>query len=162
MSADRGDVYSLDTSGLIDGLERNYPPAAFPGLWHRVDGLIAEGRLLLSEEVMIEATKKDLAAKEWCEGRDKATFMVPTDHTIASIVKDILTEYPKLVKALANRNRADAFVIAVAASRGAIVVTGEGHDGTDNRPKIPYICRRRKVDCIRFVDLILREKWTFN
>jgi Domain of unknown function (DUF4411) len=162
MSADRGDVYSLDTSGLIDGLERNYPPTAFPGLWQRVDDLIAEGRLLLSEEVVVEATKKDLAAKTWCDARDKSQFMVPTDAMIASLVKGILTDYPKLVKALANRNRADAFVIAVAMSKGAIVVTGEGPDGTDNRPKIPYICRQRKVVCIRFVELILREKWTFN
>ena len=162
MSPTRGAVYSLDTSGLIDGLERYYPPSVFPGLWERVDQLIAGGRLWLSEEVVEEACKKDLAAKEWCDARDKTRFMVPTDTDIADVVKGILAEFPKLVKEMKARNRADAFVIAVAITKDAAVVTGEGQDGSDDRPKIPYICRKRQVDCLRLVDLIKREGWTFT
>ena len=26
-------IYSMDTSGMIDGLERHYRPSSFPGLW---------------------------------------------------------------------------------------------------------------------------------
>jgi len=44
-----------------------------------------------------------------------------------------------------GRNRADAFVIAVARLQGAVVVTGEGANGTEDKPKIPYICQELKV-----------------
>jgi hypothetical protein len=133
-------VYSLDTSALLDGLERYYPESAFPALWERVDDLIADGQLVASEEVVEEAGKKDALAKAWFEERDAALFVVPTDADIAGRVQAILMAHPRLVKEMKGRNRADAFVIAVAQVRGATVVTGEGADGNDNRPKIPYIC----------------------
>ncbi|WP_231997287.1 DUF4411 family protein, partial [Mycobacterium sp. 1245111.1] len=38
-------LYCIDTSALIDWLERYYPPAAFPAIVAKVDALIAEGRL---------------------------------------------------------------------------------------------------------------------
>ena len=62
---------------------------------------------------------------------------------------------------LKNRNRADPFVIALAELRGATVVTGEGSDGTERRPKIPYVCQQRDIPCIRFLQFIQDEGWTF-
>lgn len=59
-------VYSVDTSALIDGLERYYRPTSFPSLWEKIDNLIDRSRLLCSEEVLEEATLRDLPAKEWC------------------------------------------------------------------------------------------------
>lgn len=35
----RPPVYSVDTSALIDGLERYYPEDTFPALWERIDEL---------------------------------------------------------------------------------------------------------------------------
>jgi hypothetical protein len=60
-----------------------------------------------------------------------------------------------------GRNRADAFVIAVARVRGAVVVTGEGPDGNENRPKIPFICQNLKIRCVRFLDIVRLEGWKF-
>ncbi len=51
--------YSLDTSALIDGIERFYPRRNFPVLWDNIDELIAGGRLLISEEVWLEAQAID-------------------------------------------------------------------------------------------------------
>ncbi|MCB2178139.1 MAG: DUF4411 family protein [Actinomycetales bacterium] len=34
-----GQLYSFDTSALIDGIERFYPLANFPGIWAAVDEL---------------------------------------------------------------------------------------------------------------------------
>jgi len=53
------DVYCVDTSALIDGLERYYPEENFPGLWTKVDSLIKDGRFLISEEVWEELRQKD-------------------------------------------------------------------------------------------------------
>lgn len=152
--------YSIDTSGLIDGLDRFYPARTFPSLWAEVDRLIDGQRLFLSEEVWEEVKVKDLVAKAWCQPRLER-LMVPTDASIAIGVQSLLANHPRLVMNMKGRNRADPFVIVVAQKSRACVVTGEGSDGTANRPKIPYICRTLGIECIRFTDLIVREGWTF-
>lgn len=155
-----GSVYSVDSSALIDGLERYYPEANFPALWARVDELVAAGRFLISDEVLDEVTRKDEPAKVWCEDR-KDTIVVPTDAEVISAVKDVLADYPLLVKGFKGRNRADPFVIGVGQVRSCVVVTGEGPDGTSNKPKIPYLCNELGLRCIRFTDLIREEGWQF-
>lgn len=100
------------------------------------------------------------AAKAWCEPR-KESLVVPTDSAIATEVTSILTDHPKIVANMKGRNRADAFVIAVAKIKDATVVTGEGSDGTMNKPKIPFVCGEYSVPCFRFLDLIQAEGWTF-
>ncbi|WP_097991017.1 DUF4411 family protein [Streptomyces sp. f51] len=154
-------VYSVDTSALLDGLERYYPQVAFPALWDKVDGLVAEGRFFVSEEVWEEARVHDAATKLWLEGHPKDSIVVPTDVSIAAEVQEILGAYPKLVANMKGRNRADAFVIAVARKIGGVVVTGEGSDGNENRPKIPFICINSQIECIRFIDIIRLEGWKF-
>jgi hypothetical protein len=46
---------------------------------------------------------------------------VPTDAAIAQGVRDIPQSYPKQVKNMKGRHRADAFVIAVAQLKKAVV-----------------------------------------
>ncbi|MEK7153667.1 MAG: DUF4411 family protein [Patescibacteria group bacterium] len=76
-------------------------------------------------------------------------------------MQGILGSFPKLVANMKGRNRADAFVIAVARVKGATVVTGEGPDGNQNRPKIPYICQQLNVPCVRFLEIVRLEGWKF-
>ena len=64
-------IYSVDTSALLDGLERYYPEESFPALWDKVDELIAAGRFIVSEEVWEEARTHDAAAKTWCDAHGK-------------------------------------------------------------------------------------------
>jgi hypothetical protein len=154
------ELYSIDTSALIDGLERYYPSDAFPALWDRVDELIASGRLFFSEEVWEEIKVRDAVVKAWCESR-KDSLIVATDGMVAQHVQSLLVNHPRLVMNMKGRNRADPFVIAVAQIRGGLVVTGEGGGGTQQRPKIPFVCQQLNVRCIRFLDLIRIEGWTF-
>jgi len=160
MSDPQPSCYSVDTSALIDGLERYYPEEHFPGLWEKVDELVDDGRLIISEEVWEEAQTKDAVVQAWCEPR-KDSIVIPTDTAVAQEVQRILATHQRLVMNLKGRNRADPFVIAVARIRGATVVTGEGSDGTENRPKIPYVCERLGIECVKFVDVIRLEGWTF-
>ena len=152
--------YSIDTSALLDGMKRYYPPAPFKQLWIEIDQLIGDGRLFASEEVHEELKIHDDEVKSWMEARSDA-LLVPTDMRITTEVTAILTANPRLVMNMKGRNRADPFVIAVARVHGATVVTGEGGDGTQDRPKIPYVCQQLGVPCMRFLDLITSEKWTF-
>lgn len=160
MSAAVTTTYSVDTSAMIDGLERYYPEDSFPALWSRLDELIAAGRWLFSEEVWEEIQSKDAVVKAWCESR-KDAMLILIDSEVAQAVQKILTSYPRLVMTMKNRNRADPFVIAVGQLRRAVVVTGEGPDGTPDRPKIPFICGQLGIPCIRFLEVIRREGWSF-
>jgi hypothetical protein len=150
-------VYSLDTSGLLDGIERHYPPATFPGLWERVDDLILNGRLLMSEEAINEAMYLDAAARAWCDPR-KDSITVATNQAIAAHVSSIVTEFR--VWTGGTTNRADPFVIAVAMEHAAVVVTGE-KPGSIQNPKIPFVCKARGVPCTNFLGLVTRENWVF-
>lgn len=152
--------YSFDTSAIIDGLERYYPQDSFPAFWSKVDNLIEENRLLISEEVWEEVKDYDKPAKDWLEGR-KTTVLIPTDDTVAVEVRTILGQYPHVVKSFKNRNRADPFVVAVARIHEAVVVTGEGDDGNEKRPKIPFVCLQLGMRCIKLIDLIRLERWQF-
>lgn len=155
------DLYSLDTSGLLDGLERYYPPAVFPALWDRVDGLVDAGRLIASEEVWEELQKRDAVGADWMKSR-RDRILVPTDTEVAVRVREILQhpDHRRLVMNGKGRNTADPFVIAVAELRGATVVTGEA-SGSRQRPRIPDICAGRDVPCMSFLGIIQREGWTF-
>ncbi|MGC8907013.1 MAG: DUF4411 family protein [Desulfomonilaceae bacterium] len=43
----------MDTSGLLDGWRRYYPPDVFPLVWTRLDELINAKILVASQEVLI-------------------------------------------------------------------------------------------------------------
>jgi hypothetical protein len=154
-------IYSLDTSALIDGLERYYSPEVFSGLWEAVDDLIESGRCIASEEVWEEVKRKDEAAMSWAQPR-RAKLFIPTDSAITAEVRSILQTYPRMVMSGGRRNRADPFVVATAKLRNATVVTGEGDNGNMTRPKIPFVCAEMGIPCIRFTDLISSENWTFG
>lgn len=153
-------IYSVDTSALIDGLERYYPEESFPALWARIDQLVDAGRFLLSDEVVEKVNKKDAVARAWCDDR-RDRVVVPTDADVVRAVQQVLGAHGLLVKNMKGRNRADPFVIAVAKVRGAVVVTGEGSDGTALRPKIPYVCDDLGIQCVRFLDIVKLEGWKF-
>lgn len=154
-----GPLYSVDTSALIDGLERMYFESSFPGIWEYVADLIVEGRFFISHEVWEEAKKRDAVVKGWCAKDTTGKLIVPTTPAVANEVKRILGANERMVMNMKGRNRADPFVIAVARLKGATVVTGEGSDGNESRPKIPYVCARMGIPCIRFADLIKGEGW---
>lgn len=157
-----GQVYSVDTSALIDGMERFYPRRNFPALWERVDLLIDEGRMHISEEAWSEATSVDAPVREWCEeegaGRERSVYA--TTAAVAAVAGQIGAQFPNWVKQ-GRKNGADPFVIAVAEVEGGMVISGETNGGP-GRPKIPYVCGQRQVGHGRLVDLITSEDWVIG
>lgn len=151
--------YSLDTSALIDGIERFYPVRNFPQFWARMDELIGEGRLRVSEEAWYEAVRADAPLKEWCEDVDagRSRCVYPTSAEVAIIAGDIVADFPKWSEQ-GKKNGADPFVIAVAEFESGMVISGETNGGP-SKPKIPYVCKERGVAHGRLVDLIRTEDW---
>jgi hypothetical protein len=151
--------YSVDTSGWLDGWQRHYPPDVFPTLWRRLDGFIAAGEVISSEEVYLELKRKDDELHGWIQTRKQ--MLVPLDEAIQLCAAGLLEEFPRLVDTLRGRSKADPFVIATAIQRGAVVVTGEPLTGKLDKPRIPDVCQVKNIKCITFLQMIRELKLTF-
>ena len=151
--------YCVDTSGWLDGWQRNYPRDVFPTLWRRVEVVIEAGDIFSSEEVYVELQKKDDEIHDWMKARKE--MLVPLTEEIQTIASDLLAEFPRLVDTLRNRSKADPFVIATAIDRKATVVTGEPITGNMTKPRIPDVCNVREVRCINFLQMIRELNLTF-
>lgn len=62
-------IYSVDSSALIHGWRRAYPPKTFPTVWERLDKLVSDGVLKASIEVLNELEKQDDELHAWCKER---------------------------------------------------------------------------------------------
>ncbi len=153
-------TYSIDTSALLDGWVRNYPPENFPGVWENIDKLIASGQIHITEEVLVELEKKHDDVFAWAKTKEQ--FIYHTDSEIQSAVRKILAQHKRLVDNRKNRSTADPFVIALAMLKGCTVISGEAPSGRLDRPKIPDVCKSLGVDCISLLSLIKKEKWVFK
>ncbi len=150
-------IYSIDTSALIDGRRRYYPPDVFPTVWQRIDQLITRGEVIGTEEVFVELKKQDDEVYEWAEQR--RTIFVPVDESIQHAVIAILQQYPRLVDTRRNRSNADPFVIALAQIRGCTVVTGEKPTGKLEKPNIPDVCSALAIDCLDLLGVFRQQGW---
>ena len=152
--------YSVDTSVLIEGWRRLYPPDVIPDLWQAIDDLIRNGHLRASEEVLHDLERKDDEVLEWARGRP--AFFMPIDGGIQDIVREILRDHPRLIYTRSNRSSSDPFVIALAHQHNATVLTEEQATGRAIRPKIPDVCAAYGIPHDNLLGLIRREGWVFR
>lgn len=156
-------VYAIDTSSLMDWYARYYPTDVFPGVLDRIESLVAAGRLvaprLVKEE--IEAVGPT-GLNEWVEVHQ--ALIVPTSNLLAAAVA-IQNQFAGLRDPKAEHEEADAYVIALAQQRGAVVVTQETPASEKRNPKrthyIPDVCRELGIASITFLGLMRREQWRF-
>jgi len=151
--------YSIDTSALLDGWRRYYPPDMFPSVWVRLDGLINTGHLIATEEVFFELEKQDDGLYRWVHDRQR--LCVPIDEAIQSIVSSILAQHKQIIDTRKNRSGADPFVIALAKVEGGAVVTGERPTGRLQRPNIPDVCDAMGMRWLNLLQLFREQGWTF-
>ena len=153
-------MYVIDTSALLDGWARHYPPDVFPSLWSLIEEMIKVGELLSPDEVLAELSQKDDAVYQWA--KTNSAMFVLLDEDIQRATQEILDQFPRLVGAMKDRNRADPFVIALAKVKDAIVVTGEKSIGTRDRPRIPIVCDHFGISHRTMLELIREKGWTFK
>ena len=151
--------YSIDTSAILDGWIRHYPPDVFPKLWDRIDELIKDGNLRATEEVLFELEKKADEVYKWA--KSKSGLFVPIDNDIQVAVAGILAKYERLVDARRNRSTADPFVIALAQMNSSKVVTVEQPTNNLSKPRIPDVCIDLEIQSITLLQLVREEGWTF-
>ncbi len=151
--------YSIDTSAILDGWRRCYPPDRFPSVWRNIGQLICARSLCATEEVLIELKKKADDVYKWA--RNQAGLFLPIDEATQKSVAKILLAYPRLVDPRKNRSTADPFVIALAHVNGATVVSGEISSNNPRKPKIPDVCSAMRIKHIRLLELFRLEGWKF-
>lgn len=154
-------VYSIDASGLIAGWA-NYPFENFSTVWLRLEDLVREGRFRIAQEVYNELKPKDEKLYDWLKKIKSA--IVPLDEEQQRFVTHITNTYKNLVNALTGKSANDPFVLALAMQIGienAIVITDERPTGNLNGPKIPDVCKAEGIEWRRFVEIIVREGWSF-
>ena len=145
---------------MLDGWRRSYAPDVFPGVWDRLDDLIADGSLRATEEVLTELERKDDEVFTWA--RQRSDLFVAIDARIQIAVSEILASHERLLDTRANRSAADPFVIALAQIEQCAVVTGERATGSLTRPHIPDVCIDLGVPSMTLLQLLRAEGWRFE
>ncbi len=152
--------YSIDTSTIIGGWVRLFPPDIVPGFWEDIDELIKLGDLKATEEVLFELERKHDVVYEWAT--EHQDLFIPIDEEIQFIVRDILQNHKTLIDTRRNRSSADPFVIALAIMNSSIVVTEECPSESNNRPHIPDVCNAYNIEFINLDELCRREGWEYH
>ena len=155
-------IYSLDTSALIAAFHERYPIENFPSFWRKIEDLIKNGQLKMSQIVFDEAMR-DTEIKQWCdESQLKPDFQGSIDESVQEQVSEVLSKFPRLVDNRTGKSGADPWVIALALTiENCVVVTEENPTHSENRPKIPDACAHFNLQCLKVVDLIKKENWIF-
>lgn len=154
--------YVFDNSPL-SALFRNFYRNTFRSLWERFDGLVEEGRLVSTREVLreIEDGATD-SLREWAAHHHKL-FATPTAAEGAFVARIYSAAHFRQnieqKKILKGGRVADPFVIARAACEHKTVVTMEIFK--PDAVKIPNICRHFGVECLSLQEFMEAEGWTF-
>jgi predicted ATPase len=151
--------YCIDTSALLDGWVRWYPPDTFRTLWDNIEELIEKKVIVAPEEVLTELAKKDDDVHKWAK-KNKTMFLPPVK-AIQIATTDVLSRFPRLVDSRKDKSQADPFVIAVAKINNLVVVTEEKRPGTEDRPTIPIVCNYFRIKHMRLLDMIRDQGWKF-
>lgn len=153
-------MYCIDTSALVDGWTRYYPPDVFPPLWDKLEEMIGRKEIIAPDEVLRELSKKEDELFKWATKNDG--LFAPLDATVQAATQEILAVFPRLVDSERDRSIADPFVIALARVRGCCVVTGEKTSGNPKRPKIPNVCDHFKIRYVNMLQFMREQKWQFT
>lgn len=144
-------IYSFDSSAFINPFRRYYPQDLFPKFWDAVAERIASGEIIASEVVRDEIDEKDDQLKTWVRGQSGLFMQV--DEKQQDEVAKILGRFPNWVDIESSKNNADPFVIALAKANGLVVVSDE-INGSEQNPKIPFVCRQVGVSHLRVIEFI--------
>lgn len=153
--------YVIDTSALIHWYVETYPPILLPKLPDRIEGLIAEGRLVAPIEVESELERQADDLLEWAKGNP--ALFVEEDENVQAEVRELMRRHFNRAKPHKGISGADPFVIAMAKVRGKrwAVVANENPGSAENR-KIPFVCKDSGIPCMDFQGMMRQERWVFR
>jgi predicted nucleic acid-binding protein len=147
-----GNKYVVDTNVLITLI--NYYPQnnpTFKAIWDEIEELIKQNNMFTTSVVYDEITRymgEDDRVKKWAKAHRKLFFTL-TNPEIFQLAKDIIKDFsdlPDKKKLQTGEPDADPFLIALAQSEGATIITQEKDD--PNKTKIPKVAKHYDIKCI--------------
>jgi len=159
-----GDSYVVDNDVLIT-LMRYHPPdkPAYHAIWDEIESLIKQKNMFSTTVVYDDIMKylgKDDRLKRWAISHKKYFFISPDKETW-QLAQDIVKKFPDLVdkkKLQTGEPDADPFLIALAKSEGATIITQERKDLPN---KIPMVASHYGVTSIDLYEFFEERKLKF-
>ncbi len=159
-----GDRYAVDNNVLIT-LMRYHPQdkPAYQAIWDEIESLIKQEKIFSTMVVYDEIMRylgKDDRLKKWARSHKKR-FFIPTNSEIFKLAQGVAKDFPDLLdkkKLQTGEPDADPFLIALAKSEGATIITQERKD-LPNR--IPMVALHYKVPSIDLYGFFEERKLKF-
>ncbi len=148
--------YSLDTSSLIRAWHEAYPIDVAPTFWDHLQKTFAAQRAMISEEVLRETSKRSSDLHAWLKQHGN---VIDLDDEQQQCCLTLLAKHPLMAKNRKGADAADPWVIALAQSTGATVVSEESLVDSEKRPKIPGICAQELLPCINLLAFMRANQW---
>lgn len=162
--SNNSNTYCLDANVLIQAWQKYYSPILCPDYWKILDGLGAEGRVFICQEVYDEIIKTEDDLSAWLKGSN-----IPVRKANESVIESLKEIYKtpvhlKLVDNTKNRSLADPWVIAHAMYTKSVVVTKEEKvtQANSTKVKIPNVCDNVGVRWINDFEFIRELNFRFS
>ena len=153
-----GDSYVVDTNVLIT-LMAHHPQdkPAYQAIWDEIGSLIRQknifSTMVVYEEIIKYLGKND-QLKKWAISHKKHFFIWP-DKDTWQLAQNIIGKFPDLLdkkKLQTGEPDADPFLIALAQSEGATIITQERKDLPNKIPMVALHYRVRTIDLYEFFE----------
>ena len=155
-------IYVFDTSSLRS-LQHFYP-SVFKSIWHGLDTLIQQKKLISTREVWNEIGRQNVSADvlAWAK-QNKQIFTTPSAAELQFVAQIFqIKHFQSLIgeqQRLKGTPVADPFIIACAKIKGGTVVTEE--QLKPQAAKIPNVCAHFNVPCIDLEKFMQQQAWAF-
>ncbi len=153
-----GDSYVVDNNVLIT-LMAHHPKdkPAYQAIWDEIESLIKQKKIfstMVVYEEMMRYLGKDDRLKKWAKSHKKRFFISPDEETW-HLAQDIIKRFPDLLdkkKLQTGEPDADPFLIALAKSEGATIITQERKDLLNRIPMVALHYKVKSMDLYEFFE----------
>jgi len=153
-----GDSYVVDNNVLIT-LMAHHPKdkPAYQAIWDEIESLIKQKKIfstMVVYEEMMRYLGKDDRLKKWAISHKKRFFISP-DEEVWQLAQGVAKKFPDLLdkkKLQTGEPDADPFLIALAKSEGATIITQERKDLPNRIPAVASHYKVRSIDLYEFFE----------
>ena len=150
--------YVADNNVLIT-LITFYPKdkPTFKALWDEIENLIKQKTMFSTDVVYKEINRyrgKNDIVKKWAKSHKKS-FFIPTGKETWELAQNIIKKFPDLLdkkKLQTGEPDADPFLIALAKSEGATIITQERKDLPNRIPMVALHYGVKSIDLYEFFE----------
>lgn len=150
--------YSLDSDAIINAW-RDYPITNFPTIWRWMESIGEKQIAGMSEVIFSELERGGDECFKWFKDR-KGLFVHSTSEAVEEEVRRLIHKHNNF-GLVTGKNEGDPYVVALAIVENCVVVTNESMSNNPNGPKVPDVCLVEDISCIKFVEVIRRERVIF-